>query len=161
MGRLWAVIFHAFTKNGRFFKKTTLPFGNFPLLTVVLNMNIGKTLYRTALSGCISFVAASSVLGEPYSLLELPPQRSIKETFEKYSQPLGEVDKERLQKLRELGYNETFRVVSFNGLGKSGKDFEERIKNYETVLKDCVKAIPCSFCFCNTESKVYDFPLCR
>ena len=124
-------------------------------------MNIGKTLYRTALSGCISFVAASSVLGEPYSLLELPPQRSIKEVFEKYSQPLEEVDKERLQKLRELGYNETFRVVSFNGLGKSGKDFEERIKNYETVLKDCVKAIPCSFCFCNTESKVYDFPLCR
>ena len=67
-----------------------------------------------------------------------------------------------MQKLRSLRYNETFRVVSFeticNGLGKSGKDFEERIKNYETVLKDCVKKIPCSFCFCNTESKVYDFP---
>ena len=96
------------------------------------------------------------VFSEPYSLLELPPQRSTKEAFLSYSRPLEEVDKEQLQKLKELGYDETFRVVSFNGLGKSKKDFNGRIKDYETVLEDCVKAIPCSFCFCNTESKVYD-----
>ena len=125
-------------------------------------MNIGKTLKNTTFFGCISFATVLSVFGEPYSLSELPPQRSTKEAFEKYSQPLEEVDKERLQKLRELGYNETFRVISFdticNGLGKKEKDFEERIKNYETVLKDCVKAISCSFCFRDTEDKIYDFP---
>ena len=124
-------------------------------------MNIGKTLKNTTFFGCISFATVLSVFGEPYSLSELPPQRSTKEAFEKYSQPLEEVDKERLQKLRELGYNETFRVISFeticNGLGKKEKDFEERIKNYETVLKDCVKAIPFSFCFRDAEDKIYDF----
>ena len=124
-------------------------------------MNMGKTLKNTVFLGCISFANVSSAFGEPYSLLELPPQRSTKEAFEKYSQPLGEVDKERLQKLRELGYNETFRVVSFeticNGLGKSKEDFNGRIKDYETVLKDCVKKIPRSFCFCDTENKIHDF----
>ena len=124
-------------------------------------MNIGKTLYRTALSGCISFATASSAFGEPYSLLELPPQRSTKEAFLKYSRPLEEADKERLQKLRELGYNEMFRVVSFDticdGLGKSKEDFNGCIKDYEKVLESCIKVIPCSFCYCDTENKIYDF----
>ena len=119
-------------------------------------MNMGKTLKNTVFLGCISFANVSSAFGEPYSLLELPPQRSTKEAFLSYSRPLEEVDKEQLQKLKELGYDETFRVVSFNGLGKSKKDFNGRIKDYETVLEDCLKAISCSFCFCNTESKVYD-----
>ena len=123
-------------------------------------MSIGKTLYHVASLGCISFATALPVFSEPYSLLKLPPQRSTKEAFEKYSQPLGEVDKERLQKLRELGYNETFRVVSFDticrGLDRSAKDFEERIKNYEAVLKDCVKTIPFSFCFRDTKDRIYD-----
>lgn len=124
-------------------------------------MSIGKTLYHVASLGCISFATAVLVFGEPYSLLELPPQRSTKEAFLQYSRPLEEVDKERLQKLRELGYNETFRVVSFeticNGLGKSGKDFKQCIGNYKAVLKDCVKAIPFSFCFRDAEDKIYDF----
>lgn len=138
---------------------------------MISNINIGKTLYYVVLYGCISFATALPVLGEPYSLLKLPPQRSTKEAFEKYSRPLEEVDEERLQKLRELGYNEMFRVVSFDticeGLKKSkafGKvastfDFNGCIKDYEKVLENCVKAIPCSFCFRDTESKIYDFPL--
>ncbi|MBR1844080.1 MAG: hypothetical protein IJ793_04395 [Opitutales bacterium] len=124
-------------------------------------MNINKILKNTALFGCVGFATALPVFGESYSLLELPPQRSTKEAFLSYSRPLEEVDKERLQKLRELGYNETFRVISFDticeGLGKSKEDFNGCIKDYETVLKDCVKKIPCSFCFCDTENKIHDF----
>ena len=126
-------------------------------------------MHKITWFGCVGFATVSSAFGEPYSLLELPPQRSTAEAFLQYSRPLDESDKERLQKLRVLGYNEPFRVISFDsireGLKKSetfGKaagtfDFEECIKNYEKVLKDCVKAIPCSFCFCDTESKIYDF----
>ncbi len=132
-------------------------------------MSIGKTLYHVASLGCISFATASSVFGEPYSLLELPPQRSTKEAFLQYSRPLEEVDKERLQKLRDLGYNETFRVVSFEticeGIKKSeafGKtastfDFDGCIKDYKKVLERCIEAIPCSFCFRDTEDRIYDF----
>lgn len=133
-------------------------------------MNINKILKNTAFFGCIGFATVSSVFGEPYSLLELPPQRSTEEAFKKYSRPLGEVDKDRLQKLRDLGYSdEIFRVISFEticeglkkseafGKAASGFNFDGHIKNYETVLKDCVKKIPCSFCFCDTENKIHDF----
>lgn len=74
---------------------------------------MSKALKNTALFGCVGFATASSAFGEPYSLLKLPPQRSSKEAFDKYSKPLEEVDMDRLQKLRDLGYSdETFRVIS-------------------------------------------------
>ena len=132
-------------------------------------MNINKTLKNTAFIGCVGFATASSVFAEPYSLLELPPQRSTKEAFLKYSRPLEEADKERLQKLKDLGYNEEFRVISFEticeGLKKDKElgekaskfDFDRCIKNYETVLKDCLKSVPIAFCFRDTEAKIYDF----
>ena len=126
-------------------------------------MNIGKTLKNTLFFGCISFATASSVFGEPYSLLELPPQRSTKEAFEKYSQPLEKVDEDRLQKLRDLGYKETFRVVSFeticNGLGKKEKDFEEIVNNHEKILNNYIQFRPLPFCFCDFDGKVYDLVL--
>lgn len=127
-------------------------------------------MHKITWFGCVGFATASSAFGEPYSLLELPPQRSTKEAFLQYSRPLEEVDKERLQKLRSLGYNETFRVVSFKTILEGFKkseifkkaastfNFDLCIKDYEKVLEDCIKAIPCSFCFCDTESKIYDFP---
>ena len=131
---------------------------------------MNKVLENAAWFGCISLATVSSAFGEPYSLLELPPQRSTEEAFKRYSRPLEEVDKDRLQELRKLGYAEKFRVISFDticeGLKKSkafGKaastfDFNGCIKDYEKVLENCVKAIPCSFCFRDTESKIYDFP---
>jgi len=126
-------------------------------------MNIGKTLKNTTFFGCIGFATVSSAFGESYSLLELPPQRSTKEAFEKYSRPLKEVDKERLQKLRELGYNETFRVVSFeticNGLGKKEKDFEAIVNNHGTILNNCIQSCSLPFCFCDFDGKVYDVVL--
>ena len=133
-------------------------------------MCIRKTLYRTVFFSCVGFATALPVFGEPYSLLELPPQRSTKEAFLKYSRPLEEVDKERLAKLRGLGYNETFRVISFDticeGLKKSetfGKaastfDFNGCIKGYEKMLEDCVKQIRISFCRCDIEDKITDSP---
>lgn len=130
---------------------------------------MNETFRKIACVGCVGFATASSAFGESYSLLELPPQRSTKEAFEKYSKPLEEVDKGRLQKLRNLGYSETFRVISFEticeGLKKDKElgekaskfDFDRRIKNYETVLKDCLKSVPITFCFRDTEAKIYDF----
>ena len=127
------------------------------------NITMNKIVHKLTFFGCVSFATALPVFGEPYSLLKLPPQRSTKEAFLQYSRPLEEVDKKRWEKLKKLGYNEKFRVVSFeticNGLGKSGKDFEERIENYEAVLANCIKAIPCSFCFCDFDGKVYDVAL--
>lgn len=135
------------------------------------NITMNKIMHKFTFFGCIGFATALPVFGDSYSLLELPPQRSSKEAFLQYSRPLEEVDKKRWEKLKKLGYNEKFRVVSFEticeGLKKSetfGKaastfNFGGCIKDYKTVLENCVKKIPCSFCYCDTKYKIYDSTL--
>ena len=87
------------------------------------NITMNKIVHKLTFFGCVSFATALPVFGDSYSLLDIPSQRSTKEAFLQYSRPLEDVDKERWEKLRELGYKETFRVISFdticNGLKKS------------------------------------------
>ena len=121
---------------------------------------MGRILHNIALFGCVGFSTVSSAFGASYSLLELPPQRSSKEAFKKYSR---ELDAERAKKLKDLGYNNEFRVISFdsicNGLGRTVSDADGMIKNYEKVAWDCIKSVPLSFCLCDTENVVHDFEL--
>ena len=108
-------------------------------------MNINKTLKNTVFFGCIGFATASSVFGDPGSK-QVPLFNCSEEAFKKYSKPL---DKERAEKLKALGYDNEFRVVSFdsicNGLGKKPDDFAGDIKEDEKTLVTFIKHIPCSF----------------
>ena len=127
------------------------------------NITMNKIMHKLTFFGCIGFATALPVFGEPYSLLELPPQRSSKEAFLQYSRPLKEVDRKRWEKLRDLGYNEKFRVISFeticNGLGKKEKDFEKNAAMAETILADYIHSAPISFGFCDFDGKIYDIAL--
>ena len=124
---------------------------------------MNKTIHKITLFGCVGFATALPVFGEPHSLLELPPQRSTEKAFKKYSRPLEEVDKDRLQELRKLGYDGKFRVISFDticeGLKKSEKDFEEIVNNHGTILNNYIQSRPLPFCFCDFDGKVYDVAL--
>lgn len=85
------------------------------------------------------------VSGEPGDW-KFPAFNASEDAFFKFSEPL---DDERAKKLKALGYNEKFRVISFEsickGLGKSSCDFAADIKNYEKILTDLVRLLPCSF----------------
>ena len=128
-----------------------------------MNITMNKTIHKITLFGCVGFATALPVFGEPHSLLELPPQRSTEKAFKKYSRPLEEVDKDRLQELRKLGYDGKFRVISFDticeGLKKSEKDFEEIVNNHGTILNNYIQSRPLPFCFCDFDGKVYDVAL--
>lgn len=108
-------------------------------------MNIKTTLHYTVFFACISFATVLPVFGDPGSD-EFPVYNASKEAFRKYSKPL---DEERVEKLKALGYDNEFRVISFDsiceGLEKKAEDFGAGIKDYKKTFADWIKAVPCSF----------------
>jgi len=123
---------------------------------MVLNMNINRILCRTAFFGCVSLATSFPVFGDPGSD-EIPVYNASKEAFQKYSKPL---DEERVKKLKDLGYDNKFRVISFdsicNGFEKKAENFDAGIKDYKTTFIDWIKAVSCSFVIKGDSDKEYN-----
>ena len=107
-----------------------------------------RNLYCISLFVLIGLTKIGFVSGNPGDW-KFPDFNASKDAFRKFSDSLEDVDKERAKKLKELGYNENFRVISFNSickwLGKGPSDFDDAVKNYEKTLRDWIQSLPCSF----------------